>query len=101
MNIKNDTIKKLYTEKGCKYIQISGKGLYHLGDDICDFKVPEFICDQELRIRTKIHKRKDKKGFCHLSVMAACKPININNIEDSKFSLDDKNKLPKNLIYLL
>lgn len=100
MNIGNDTIKKVYTEKGCKYIQISGKGLYHLGDDICNFKVPEFICDQELRIRTKIHKRKDKKGFCHLSVMAACKPKNINSISDSKFSLDDKNKLPNNLIYL-
>ena len=32
--------------------------------------------------------------------MAACKPIDINKIKDSLFSLDDKNKLPKNLIYL-
>jgi len=29
----NDTIKRLYSEKGCIYIQISDKGLYHLGND--------------------------------------------------------------------
>ncbi len=28
----SDTIKRLYSEKNCKYIQISDKGLYHLGD---------------------------------------------------------------------
>ena len=65
----NDTIKKLYNEKGCKYIQISDKGLYHLGEDLCNFKVPEFICEQQLRIRTKIHTKQNKKGFCILSVI--------------------------------
>ena len=35
-------ILKLYKSKGCKYIQISEKGLYHLGSDICNFNVPEF-----------------------------------------------------------
>jgi hypothetical protein len=54
----NDTIMKLYNEKGCSYIQISEKGLYHLGNDICNFKVPEFICEQQLRVRTKIHEKK-------------------------------------------
>ena len=54
----NDTIMKLYNEKGCSYIQISEKGLYHLGNDICDFKVSIFIYEQRLRIRTKIHEKK-------------------------------------------
>ena len=94
-----DTIKNLYKEKGCYYIQISEKGLYHLGYDICCFNVPEFICDQQLRIRIKVHKTKNKKGFCDLSITAACQPININNLEYSKYSLDDIKKLPKNLTY--
>jgi hypothetical protein len=95
----NDTIKRLYSEKGCYYIQISNKGLYHLGNDICDFNVPEFICDQRLRVRTKIHERKNTKGFCKLSITISCQPKNIKNLNDSPFSLDKINKLPKNLIY--
>jgi hypothetical protein len=51
---------KLYGEKDCSYIQISEKGLYHLGNDVCDFKVPEFICEQRLRVRTKIQETKPK-----------------------------------------
>jgi hypothetical protein len=94
----NDIIKKLYSEKGCKYIQISNKGLYHLGTDICDFKVPEFICEQQLRVRTKIHTKKNNKGYCKLSVIIACQPKNIKNLENSQYSLDDYNKLPINLI---
>jgi hypothetical protein len=96
----NDTIKKLYSEKGCIYIQISNKGLYHLGNDLCDFKVPEFICEQQLRIRTKIHTRINNRGFCQLSVIAACQPKNIKELINSNFSLDDKLKLPTNLVYI-
>jgi hypothetical protein len=95
----DDTIKRLYNEKGCLYIQISNKGLYHLGNDLCDFKVPEFICEQQLRIRTKIHTRINNKGFCQLSVIAACQPKNIKELINSNFSLDDKLKLPSNLVY--
>ena len=97
--IPSDTIRKLYAAKGCYYIQISGgKGLYHLGNDICDFKVPEFTCDLELRVRIKIHSSKNSKGFCSLSVTAACHPKNIMDLEPSKYSLDDINKVPLNII---
>jgi hypothetical protein len=95
----NDTIKQLYSEKGCTCIQISEKGLYHLGNDVCDFKVPAFICEQQLRIRTKIHTRKNKKGFCKLSVTIACQPKNISNLVNSEYSLDNQMKLPNNLVY--
>lgn len=98
-NIPNNTIRNLYNNKGCFYIQISNKGLYHLGNDICNFGVPEFNCKQEMRIRIKIHKKKDKNGFCKLSVMAACKPKNINKIKNSPYSLDRIDRLPKNLLY--
>lgn len=99
ISCSNDIIKKLYREKGCYYIQISEKGLYHLGEDICNFKVPEFLCEQQLRIRTKIHTRENNKGFCNLSITLACQPKNIKNLIESPFSLDDVKKLPKNLIY--
>jgi hypothetical protein len=94
------TIQELYREKGCKYIQISdGYGLYHLGEDICELNVPEFVCDQRLRIRTKIHTTKNVRGFCSLSVTVACQPTNIKNLTKSNYSLDDIAKLPVNLIY--
>lgn len=99
LHCPNDTIKRLYNEKGCVYIQISKKGLYHLGNDLCDFNVPEFICEQRLRIRTKIHSRKNTKGFCNLSVTISCQPKNIKDLHDSNYSLDNISKLPKNLLY--
>lgn len=98
IDCSNDTIKKLYSEKGCFYIQISDKGLYNLGNDICNFNVPEFICEQQLRVRTKIHTKSNSKGFCKLSVTISCKPKNINHLPKSKYSLDDSIKLPDNLI---
>jgi hypothetical protein len=97
-DIPNNIIKELYKKKGCFYIQISnGYGLYHLGEDICKFGVPEFITEQQIRIRTKIHSRKNKKGFCSISVTAASQPKNIKNLIPSNYSLDCEEKLPCNL----
>jgi len=62
MSIPNDTIRRLYHAKGCQYIQISdGFGLYHLGEDVCNFGVPIFEIEQQLRARTKIHKTENKE----------------------------------------
>jgi len=95
----NDTIKKLYSEKGCYYIQISDLGLYHLGNDICGFKVPEFLCEQQIRVRTKIHTKCDANGFCKLSVTIACKPKHIKSVVPSPYSLDTIDSLPEKLVY--
>lgn len=100
ITIPSNTICKLYKEKGCDYIQISdGYGLYHLGNDICNFGVPLFDIEEQIRIRTKIHTRKNEKGFCSLSVTIACQPKNIKKLLPSTYSLDDKEKLPYNLMY--
>lgn len=100
IDIPSDTISKLYFTKGCKYIQISdGYGLYHLGEDVCNFGVPFFDISQRLRIRTKIHSRKTKTGFCSLSVTISCQPVNIKTLDKSRYSLDNENKLPMNLFY--
>ena len=97
----SDTISKLYAAKGCSYIQISEKGLYHLGEDKCKFQVPQFEVGQQLRVRTKIHTRSNSKGKCVLSVFVACQPKNINELAESSCSLDDVSKLPDKLSYCL
>lgn len=97
-DIPDDIIKKLYSAKGCYYIQISDYGLYHLGNDICNFNVPEFNIESRLRVRTKIHSRKNKKGFCSISVTIACQPKKISTLQKSNYSLDNTDKLPNNLI---
>jgi hypothetical protein len=98
-----DMIQRLYGAKGCYYIQVSGQGLYHLGTDICGFQVPEFVCDQQLRVRTKIHttcvKSGKRKGFCSLSVTVACQPKQITSISKSPYSLDEITRLPLSLVY--
>lgn len=100
IDIPCDTIRRLYSEKGCMYIQISdGYGLYHLGQDVCNFGVPIFEIEQHLRIRTKIHIRKNKSGFCSMSITVACKPKNIKTLEPSMYSLDDPDKLPINVFH--
>jgi hypothetical protein len=96
LDIPSTTIRDLYKNKGCYYIQLSDYGLFHLGEDVCNFNVPEFIVDQQIRIRTKIHSR-GKGGFCHLSVMAACQPKDLSNIIKSNFSLDCESNVPINL----
>jgi hypothetical protein len=100
MDIPSYVIRNLYAAKGCQYIQVSdGYGLYHLGDDICGFDVPIFEVEQQLRVRTKIHTRKNSKGFCSLSVTIACQPKDIRQLASSPYSLDDIKKLPDILIH--
>lgn len=94
----DDTIANLYKEKGCFYIQISDKGLYHLGTDPCNFGVPYFSCPQKLRIRIKVHSRKNKNGFASLSPMLSCLPQNINLLKKSPYSLDKFESIPEQLI---
>lgn len=99
-DISDDIIKKVYNTRGCHYIQISdGYGLYHLGDDICKFNVPEFNVKQCLYIKVKVTTKKKINGYCSISVIATLKPKNMKYLLKSNYSLDDVNKLPHNLIY--
>jgi hypothetical protein len=94
ISIPDYTIRDLYQRKGCQYIQISDFGLYRLGPDVCGFGCPEFIIDQQIRIRIKVHKRVAASGFCHLSVTAAAQPRDIRTLKKSPYSLDSFEKLP-------
>lgn len=93
----DNTIAQLYKAKGCQYIQVDGKGLYHTGEDTCEFGVPYFECPQQIRIRLKVHTRSNKKGHMCLSVMAAAQPKKLKELKASGFSLDAAAKLPSSL----
>jgi hypothetical protein len=97
--INNNTIQTLYREKNCDYIQIQHYGLYHLGEDPCNFNVPYFeTSEQRLRVRIKVHSS-NKNNKCVLSVTAACQPVKPKTIPKSNYSLDNIEKLPSNLIF--
>lgn len=92
----NNIINQYYIAKRCKYIQIDGKGLYKLSEeDPCKFNVPLFKCEQRIRIRVKVHRRKLSSGYASLSVTAATQPC--GNIEKSIYSLSDIDELPQNI----
>ena len=95
IDIPNDTIKKLYANTGCYYIQVSdGYGLYHLGNDIYGFGVPEFICEQVLRIRVK--RCGTRRGNVRLKLVMSPQPKNqCSKLPKSPYSLDNIDKLPK------
>jgi hypothetical protein len=92
------TISDLYKAKKCQYIQISGKGLYHTGNDICGFGVPYFECPQQIRIRMKVHHSDGGDGYMRLSVMAAAQPVDLKKLVASPLSLDSIEMLPKSLL---
>jgi hypothetical protein len=96
-----DTISDLYRAKGCQYIQVANKGLYHTGIDTCNFGVPYFRCDQRIRIRIKVHSSGVRQGKnAALSVTAAAQPVSIKELPPSPFSLDNSSKLPPQLLPL-
>jgi hypothetical protein len=65
----------------------------------CSYSGKKYELQQRLRVRTKIHEKKNKKGFCKLSVTIACQPKKIKNLINSEYSLDNHMKLPLNLSY--
>lgn len=93
----NDLISKMYYAKGCSYIQVGTHGLYHTHKDVCNFGVSYFECESAIRIRTKIHSRKNKQGYMIASVSASVVP-KISKIKRSNVSLDSLDNLPKNVI---
>ena len=93
INADNTTVADFYKKKGTHYIQIEGKGLYHTGEDPCNFGVPLFTCTTRLRIRCKRH-----HGSVPGTVMAALN-YNKNTLPKSPFCLMN-GPLPPNLAQL-
>lgn len=67
ISVENDAVTRYYANKGSSYIYIESKGLYHTGEDPCQFGVPEFRGVTRMRIRCKQHGKSSVPG----SVMAS------------------------------
>ena len=94
LTVDNHEIQNFYKNKGCAYIQILGRGLYHLGEDPLEWGVPEFKVEQRMRIRAKDH---GSRASTRYSVTAAFQPLNIKALVPSEYSIDDRTRLPPNL----
>ena len=90
-----DSISRYYKEKGNAYVQIRGLGLYHTGEDVCNFGVPFLETWTQLRIRCKRHGKKcpltlkDVPSSVMASFWMKLAP------PPSPYSLDDPLKLPE------
>ena len=94
--VAQDDILEYYRSKNNSYVQVKDYGLYHFGDDVCDFGVPLLeIPDVDLRFRIKNHgSRKDKTQIFSLTVALRIqtKPCKSN------ISLDNHQQFPKQFI---
>jgi hypothetical protein len=96
IDIPDSSIADSYKNKGCYYIQLVGKnnGLYHTGEDICNFNVPKFEIKSRMRIRIKIHSSGNQYNTMKASVMCSFQPENCNTIVKSDWSLHDIQCIP-------
>lgn len=78
-------IQKYYAGKNCYYIQIEGKGFYHLEQDVANLVVPKFDPELYLRIRMK-HRGGPDGNYGFLAVLM----VNRRTIGLTKFDLEAK-----------
>ena len=92
----SDDILHYYSGKRNAYVQVNGYGLYHLGEDVCDFGVPRLALDDvDLRFRIKNHgSRKDRTQVFSLTAALRIR----KKPKKSNMSLDDVQSFPKQLI---
>ena len=85
-----------YLNKRNTYIQIKNKGLFHF-NDIYNLDTSSFTCDTNLRIRFKHYGKKCKETGKSIpsGIVASFRPLSLDI--QSKYSLDDIDKIPYNL----
>jgi len=81
-----DIISKIYSSKGCQYIYIETDGLFHTGNDICEFGVPYFQSTHKIVLRI------NSKG-----VAVTFQPVDL--INESKYGFTPEKHFPNNLIF--
>lgn len=86
-----DIISRYYKNKGCHYIQLESLGLFHTGENPCEFDVPLFTCRTRLRIRCKQHGSSSLPS----SVTCALEICDKNRLAPSPYCLE--HRLPPGL----
>lgn len=75
-----------YARKNCFYIQIEGKGFYHLQKDVARLGVPQFDPDLTLRLRAKTHASIPVHHYSFFAVIQ----VNRRSIRKTDFDLEEK-----------
>ena len=87
VELKNlNLLYQFYARKKCYYIQIEGKGLYYLLQDIANLNVPRFVPELNLRLRAKTHHSSPTYAYSFFAVMTA----KTSAMHQSQFDLEEK-----------
>ncbi len=77
---------EFYARKKCYYIQIEGKGIYFLKQDIANLNVPRFVPELTLRLRAKTHHSIPVHAYSFFAVIQA----KTGKMYPSTFDLEEK-----------
>ncbi|CAN5451622.1 hypothetical protein BH20ACI1_BH20ACI1_18330 [soil metagenome] len=83
-------IHEYYAKKECYYIQIEGKGFYHLLKDPAKLGVPQFLPPIVFRLRAKTHGSQRISNYSFRVVITASRGTIVN----SGFDIENPNKFP-------
>ena len=83
-------LHEYYAKKECYYIQIEGKGFYHLQKDPADLGVPQFLPSVVFRLRAKTHSSKKISNYSFRVVITASR----GTFGDSNVDLENSKKFP-------
>lgn len=83
-------LHEYYAKKNCYYIQIEGKGFYHLLSDPAGLRVPKFLPQVVFRLRAKTHGSQRISNYSFRVVITAARGTIVN----SGFDLENPQKFP-------
>jgi hypothetical protein len=83
-------LHEYYAKKSCYYIQIEGKGFYHLLNDPAGLRVPQFLPQVVFRLRAKTHGSARISNYSFRVVITASRGTIIN----SGFDIENPQKFP-------
>lgn len=83
-------ISDYYAKKNCFYIQIEGKGFFHLLDDRAGLNVPKFLPQISLRLRAKPHSSIPIHNYSFRVVIQGVR----RTILPSTFDIEDDKRFP-------
>lgn len=80
-----DYLHKFYARKNCYYIQVEGKGFYHLERDIAQLGVPRFDPILRLRLRAKVRNSVPAYNYSFFATLK----VNKRSIRKSEFDIEE------------
>ena len=83
-------LHKYYARKNCYYIQIEGRGFYHLLDDRAGLNAPKFMPDVSLRLRAKPHSSFPVYNYSFRVVIVGAR----RSVMKSPYDLEDETRFP-------